>query len=604
LELQGLAGRHRSFVRSYLSLALAVALALVLDLAGVARAATATTATTDPNTPVIVVEHSKPPAGYRLNALQVEAIAARSSVVRAELRRHPRLLPYEYTKGPGRWQVSWFTRGRAQKELIQVYVDDASGRVTEAWTGFQVAWTMARGYTGAFGRRVTALYVWIPMCLAFVFPFLPLARRRRFAPDGSVRRGFSVGFRRPTLLHLDLLVLLGFSVSLAFFDHARIGLSVPLAYPPLLYLLARMLLLAFGRGRPRGGLPLIVPASWLAVAIVFLVGFRIGLNVTNSNVIDVGYSGVIGADKLVHGKHLYGGWPHDNAQGDTYGPVNYYAYVPFRAVFGWSGAWDDLPAAHAAAIAFDLLTLIGLFFLGRLIRGPTTGIVLAYAWAAYPFTIYALESNSNDALVALLVVAALLAIRWAPARGGLAALAGLTKFAPLALAPLLARGVGPWPPRWRSVALFAVAFACVAAVAMLPVFLDGNFSTFWHHTVSYQSGRGSPFSVWGLWGGLGFEQRLVQGGAVALALAVAVVPWRRGLVEVCALAAAVLIALQLGINHWFYLYIPWFFGLVMAAVLGAYGGPDDATTGAGDPNAVATATGAGDAAEPPIAVPG
>ena len=62
-----------------------------------------------------------------------------------------------------------------------------------------------------------------------------------------------------------------------------------------------------------------MPAPWLAIAIVFLVGFRVGLNVTNSNVIDVGYAGVIGADKLLHGQPLYGNWPYDNASGDTYG---------------------------------------------------------------------------------------------------------------------------------------------------------------------------------------------------------------------------------------------------------------------------------------------
>ena len=152
--------------------------------------------------------------------------------------------------------------------------------------------------------------------------------------------------------------------------------------------------------------------------MIFLVGFRVGLNVTDSNVIDVGYAGVIGADKLVHGQHAVRRTGRsDNANGDTYGPVNYYAYVPFRAIFGWSGTWDDLPAAHAAAIAFDLLTLLGLFLLGRRVRGPTLGIVLAYAWAAYPFTLYALSSNSNDSLVALLVVLALLVITSAPARG-------------------------------------------------------------------------------------------------------------------------------------------------------------------------------------------
>ena len=113
-----------------------------------------------------------------------------------------------------------------------------------------------------------------------------------------------------------------------------------------------------------------MPVTWLAVGAIFLVGFRVGLNVTNSNVIDVGYAGVIGADKLIHGQPLYGHWPTDNANGDTYGPVNYYAYVPFRAIFGWSGTWDDLPAAHAAAIAFDLLTLLGLFLLGPPDPGP------------------------------------------------------------------------------------------------------------------------------------------------------------------------------------------------------------------------------------------
>jgi hypothetical protein len=532
--------------------ALLAALLYAILCVPVAAAAglTSTPAKTDPNTPVLVPSQDVPPRGYRLNAARVRGIAAKAPKIVAELRRHPRAIPYEYTKGPGRWQVSWFSPGRSPKELAQVYVDDASGKVTEAWTGFQVAWTMARGYAGAFGRRVNAWYVWIPMCLLFAVPFLPWRRR-------------------PTLLHLDLAVLLAFSVSLAFFNQGKIGISVPLAYPFLLYLFVRMLLLGFGRGRPREPLRLIVPAPWLAVAVVFLVCFRIGLNVTDSNVIDVGYAGVIGADKLVHDKPLYGGWPRDNANGDTYGPVNYVAYVPFREVFGWSGRWDDLPAAHAAAVFFDLLTLLGLFVLGRRVRGPATGIVLAYAWAAYPFTLYALASDSNDTLVALLIVVALLVARSAPARGAAVAWAGLTKFAPLALGPLFLRGAGDWP-RKRSLLAFFIAYAVAGFLAMLPVLLHHDFRAFWDDTVSYQSGRGSPFSVWGLWGGLGLAQHLLQGAAATLALAVAFVPRRRGLTEVAALGAAVLIALQLGISHWFYLYIPWFFPLVMLALVLAH----------------------------------
>jgi hypothetical protein len=529
-----------------------------LGIAPAARAAVATAAGNS-NAPVLVTDMNRPPTGYRLTAAEVLRIAAANRAVRAELRRHPEAIPYEYTRGPGQWQVSWFSAGRSAKELMQVYVDDATGRVTQVWTGFQVAWTMARGYPGAFGRRVNALYVWLPLCVLFVAPFLPWRRRG----EGTARR------RRWSLLHLDLLMLLGFSISLALFNHGMIGLSVPLVYPFLIYLLVRMLLLAFGRGRARRPLRLAVPVSWLAIAVVFLTGFRVGLNVTNSNVIDVGYAGVIGAHRLMHGKPLYGHWPRDNSSGDTYGPVNYYAYVPSVAIFGWSGTWDDLPAAHAAAIAFDLLTLLGLFLLGRRIRGSTLGVVLAYGWTAYPFTLWALSSNTNDALVGLTLVLCLLVITSAPARGFAAAVAGLTKFAPLALAPLLGRGIGgAWPAK-RRLALYAIPYGLTLAAAMLPVLLEGNWHAFWRDSIAYQASRSTPFSVWGLWGGLGFEQRIVQGAAVALALAAAVLPRRRGVLQVAALGAAIVIALQLGANYWLYSYIVWFYPLVLVALFGA-----------------------------------
>ena len=39
----------------------------------------------------------------------------------------------------------------------------------------------------------------------------------------------------------------------------------------------------------------------LGYGFLFLLGFRIGLNVTDGNVIDVGYAGVIGAQRVVDG---------------------------------------------------------------------------------------------------------------------------------------------------------------------------------------------------------------------------------------------------------------------------------------------------------------
>jgi hypothetical protein len=52
-----------------------------------------------------------------------------------------------------------------------------------------------------------------------------------------------------------------------------------------------------------------------------------------------------------------------------------------------------------------------------------------------------------------------------------------------------------------------------------------------------------------------------------------VIPRRADLVGLAAACAAVLIAAQLGIEHWFYLYIPWFFPLVMIALFGRLSGP-------------------------------
>src|ERR1019366_6259231 len=354
-------------------------------------------------------------------------------------------------------------------------------------------------------------------------------------------------------------------------------------------LLVRMLaLLRRDRARDEPGpLRLLVPAPWLALGVVFLLGFRIGLNVTDANVIDVGYAGVIGAQRVVDGEPLYGSYPSDNEHGDTYGPFNYEAYVPFQQIFGWSGTWDDLPAAHAASIFFDVLSVALLFLLGRRMRGPTLGIALAYAWVSYAFTLFALESNSNDTLLAALVLGALLAAGYRSklaltARGGLVALAGLTKFAPLALAPLMAtHGLREMAPsrRPRAFALYLAAFLGTAALVLIPALSHDSLHTIYNRTIVYQANRGSPFSVWGLYGWHGAE-RVVEVAAVVLVLALAVVPRRSDVVGLAAACAAALIAVELGIEHWFYLYIPWFFPLVMIALLGRFSHPSSAPVGA------------------------
>ena len=498
-----------------------------------------------------------------ISAVRATRIANRDANVLRE-RRENGTLTHSATMVEGHWQVAYFAD---ESEVALVVVDPASGEVRESWTGYQVAWKMARGYSGAFGHKLNAPYVFLPLCALFLVGLIDWRRPWRVAS-------------------LDLLALLGFGVSNYFFNRAEIGVSVPLQYPVLLYLLGRALWIGL-RGRGEGIRP-VWPAAWLIVAALFLMGFRVGLNVADSGAIDVGYAGVVGADRISHCEPLYGNFPEDVSQGDTYGPVNYLAYVPFERIWPLSGACNDLPAAHAATVAFDLATFALLIWLGLRIRPGPSGrrlaATLAFGWATYPYTAYALESNSNDTLVAALLVATLLALARPAMRGVTAALATLTKFAPALLVPMLAtyrppirgwRGDGggrpaqgghPLPATGPAVVRFVLAFVATTAALLLWPAIDPGLHTFWDRTIAYQAGRDSPFSIWGQVPSLEPLRIAILIGVGLMAIAFAFRPKPKTLTQVAALGAALLIGLQLTAQHWFYLYIVWFYPLLLVAI--------------------------------------
>ena len=547
----------------------------------------------------------RPPAGWRLSAEEATALASAHADVARARAQHPGSHARAYLKEGRHWQVSYFdsTRspGEPRQEIAAVLLRDSDGAIVEAWTGFRVAWMMARGYPGAFGRTANAPWTWLGLCALFLLPFL----------------------RRPLrLLHVDLLALLSLSVSYALFTAGMVEASVPLVVPPLAYLLSRMLVLAWRRatGRipaHRPPLALTLSTRMLGIGVALLIAFRLVLNVTGSNVIDVGYAGVIGADRLLAGNGLYGTFPLDNPRGDTYGPVTYYAYVPWELLMPWRGSLDHLPAAHAAAATFDLVAVAVLWRLGSVVRGPRLGVLLAYAWCAFPFTLLALDTNGNDALTAALVGIALLSLAHPLRRGGAIALAGLAKFAPLALGPLAATHPGdlrpgafalvrPTRPGLRRVAVTATAFALAAAVLLLPVLLLDGPVRILERTLAFQSERVSPFSPWGLYD-LPAGQTAMTLAAIGLAIVAAVLPRRRDVIVVCALAAAVLIAIQLALGHWFYTYVVWFLPPLWLALLAQYEEPARQAAGRstdsiesarrGDPARISTALSHGSTSE-------
>ena len=519
--------------------------------------------------PLVTHEGERPPAGFRLTPAEVLRIADEADAVR-DLRSYESgtRAVVVATRGDDRWEV----RYRDEEGDLSgiVVIDDRSAVVVDAFTDEQVETKLARAYEGAVAGKANKWWIWIPLCLLFLAPFVDPKRPLR-------------------LLHLDLLVLLGLSVSLFFFNKAEIEASVLLVYPVLAYVFARMIGLGFNRwgiGAGEDG-PLLPWArrSWLVVGIAALAIFHVGYQATEGKVIDVGIAGVIGADRLAGGDDVYGEefgaeLPESgDVRGDVYGPVNYEAYVPFELVLPYEGEWDDVPAAQAAAVAFTLLTALALFALGRRMRegdeGTTLGIALAFAWLAYPFTLYTAASSFNDSLVALLVVFSLLVVASPPARGALAALAGLTKFGPLALAPMLAAGTGDRRP--RSLTLFAAAFLAVAALVTLPVIPDGGLSELYDRSLGYQASRGSPFSIWGQAPSLEPLQTASKVFAVALGAALFFVPRTRTVAQLAALAAATLIAVQVTASHWFYPYAVWFAPLALAALFAAQMSPRSGT---------------------------
>ncbi len=526
-----------------------------------------------------------PPATARLTESRVTALFLRVPKVEHWLGRYPlkgRVTAATYDPKTGSWTVGVWS-GKAG-EIATGKVDDQDATVTEAWTGPQVAWKMARGVPGAFGgKRINSLPVWLGFCAVFLLGLI------------DWRRVLS-------LRTLDLLVLLSFSVSLWYFNRGDIFTSVPLVYPPLLYLIGRAVWIGL-RGHAtttRATLPV-----WLLLGMaVFLAGFRIGLNAEASNVIDVGYAGVIGAARIVHGQAPYGHMPAEgtlkacgpadadgeirdriqangrcetaNERGDTYGPVSYLAYVPGYLIRGWSGKWDDLPAAHITSGLFDLLCLAGMFLVGVRYGGRELGAVLALAWAAYPFTQYASNSNTNDLIPPAFLIWGLWAAGRPWARGALVALVVVDEVLLAGRRAALAHlpGAEGRGRRWAYAGGFAIATAAAFSILLLEPNPLHAARVFWDRTTRLADRARSRRSRSGTGGSTtpGCPTCTCCSSCSAArwssaAIAFALCPRRKSPLQLAALTAVLLGGFELVLTHWFYLYLPWVFPFLAFAFL-------------------------------------
>ena len=377
---------------------------------------------------------------------------------------------------------------------------------------------------------------------------------------------------------------------------AAIGLRTPAdaAPPPSTPLLDR-LCAGWSRRRRVRLLRLLLLATVLAFAMITF---------TSSGYTDVAVASLEGATELLHGTLPYG---HIQLalHGDTYPLLNYLLYLPGALVDPVSTAFSDLSGSLAVTAGASLLAGLALY---RIAASPQMGadegeqrsereLRATLAWFAFPPVLLAASGGANDVLLAA-CLAWMLALRHRRGSSLLMLAFGVwVKLVPLILFALWAARPQAQGSRSSRARAWAPAFGLSLALTGLLLALGGPGAiSAMISAISFQFVRGSFFAPWYTFH-LQWLQPLAQAAVIALAFAAALRVRASGaarldLVRVSAIAAALLLGVQLAASYWTWSYLVWVLPFLLPALLIA-----DADAGAGC--ATAPSAGAHPEARPP-----
>jgi hypothetical protein len=390
------------------------------------------------------------------------------------------------------------------------------------------------------------------------------------------------------LRNLDVLAAVSLLAPVILLQYRYLDASVVASLPSLLYLLGRCTWAGLGPRRP--GAPATPLLTWLTrdweasrrvrlmgIGLVALSLVVLMVGISSTRPVDVSYAVMEGATNLIHGVLPYGHMPGDVLHGDTYPILSYAAYAPLALVAPVSSMWDSVDGALTVAAMSALLAAAVLY---RHAAGPRrrarrspqeqeAGLRAAIVWLSFPPLLIVVSTGTTDVVLAVIILFAVLLWRRPAASSGLLAVAAWFKLAPAALVPM-------WlaPLRGRQLVAAIAAMTAVSA-AMLAVLIGvGGLAGVpaMVHAVAYQFSRGSPQSGWSA---LGIEwlQPIGQAAVLALIAAVTVRMFRDRTLSsdrtrVAAIAAGVLIGLQLSSDYWAFLYVVWVVPLLATSVLG------------------------------------
>jgi hypothetical protein len=389
--------------------------------------------------------------------------------------------------------------------------------------------------------------------------------------------------------NLDVLALLAFVVPVVALEQRLVVASTLTAVPSLAWLAGRCAWFALGPRRPpapaRPLLDALTP-RWSDAQRVRMLRLAVGaaalcvaaITITAEGTVDVAQALMEGATLLVHGVLPYGHMPGDVFHGDVYPLLSYATYVPLALVMPVHDVFD---VANGGLIVAALAAVGGAWLLARwadrapgapLARGHdaarAAGLRAALAWLAFPPLVVTVSSGTSDVLLAVLVLGALVLARRPLASANLMLLAGWFKLVPFALLPV-------WLARLRGRSLAAALAVLVASsgatLAVLLALGGSGAPATMLHAMRYQLERQSLHSLWILLG-IPWLQPLGQAAVLAL-VAGATVRVRRDAelagdpARLAALAAAVMLGLELVGNYWTFLYLAWILPCVVISLL-------------------------------------
>ena len=346
---------------------------------------------------------------------------------------------------------------------------------------------MARGYEGQFGHKLNAPWVWIPLCVAL--PPRPAGRLAPPAADRPPRPARPARLRRLALLLQPR-------------RDRRSRSRSSIRSSPTCWL--RMLWIGFRGGRAAA--PERPSPGWLIAAAVFLIAFRIDpqrRRLGSDRRRLLGRRSAPTGSPTARRSTARGSSPTTTASATptarrTTTPTSR-SSSPCRGAASGTSCRPRTPRRSPSTSPPCSASSPSACARAAAARAGASAAILAFGWLAYPYTAFALQSNSNDSLVAALLVWRLALFARPLARGALLALAAMAKFAPLILAPLFAAGERGLRPVRRCArrSHSALAFAAVCALMLAHPAIDPGLATFWERTVESQLDRSSPFSVWG-----------------------------------------------------------------------------------------------------------